>query len=60
MDIRGGENLGALFNFSVVKKCLFCIFPTVPSGSKINPDTIDLFPRYAKKNFGYDTGCSVV
>ena len=37
MNIGGGQIMGALFNFFVVKKCPFCIFWTLPSVSKITP-----------------------
>ena len=37
MNIGGGHIRGVLFNFFVVKKCLFCIFWTLPSVSKTTP-----------------------
>ena len=37
MNIGGGQIRGVLFNFFVLKKCLFCIFQTLPSVSKITP-----------------------
>ena len=39
MNIEGGQIRGALFNFFVVKKCLSCIFRTLPSVSKITPES---------------------
>ena len=38
MNIGGGQILGALFNFFVVKKCPFYIFWMLPSVSKITTD----------------------
>ena len=32
---RGGQVGGVVFNFFVVEKCLFCVFCTLPSLSKI-------------------------
>ena len=34
-ELRGGQVWGALFNSFVVKRCLFCVFCTLPSLSKI-------------------------
>ena len=37
MNIGGGQIRGVFFNFFVLKKCLFFIFQTLPSVSKITP-----------------------
>ena len=37
MNLGRGQIRGALFNFFVMKKCLSCIFRTLPSVSKITP-----------------------
>ena len=39
MNIEGGQIRGAHFNFFVVKKYLSCIFWTLPSVSKITPES---------------------
>ena len=49
VNIGGGQVRGALFNFSVVKKCPFCIFRMLSSVSKIAPGG-SFFKRW-KPNF---------
>ena len=56
MNIGGGRIRGALFNFFVVKKYLFCIFRTLPSVSKITPANIPKNQNFKKKKKKENSG----
>ena len=43
MNIGGDQIRGAFFNFFIVKKCLFYIFQTLLSVSKITTDSTCLY-----------------